>query len=287
MQLDPYSDKPTFEDYPAWYKGEFLDDLESGRAERWHEGVTSLGIRTLEDSVFWQQLQSRLPEWDVNFRASHEDYPLLESEQQPKSIQAKTFGSTLDKAFRWNVLSNVNWPEPPMRSSSTISDSESEEVGSDDPNFWFGPSNWLVNFPDIFRVRLTTTYFDGVRFLADEVKKLAEQTTTIAPKLEYKASLDGYHAAHVLSYHDLHIWEYKTGDPISVQVPLEVQIVTTIQDTINKLLHRVYANWRLNGPPPDWEWDHQSPAFSVNYLGSTLHYLEGMIVLARDQERAT
>ena len=71
-----------------------------------------------------------------------------------------------------------------------------------------------------------------------------------------------------------------------MQVRLEVQVTTTIQATISEMLHRVYENWRLTGPPPDWEWDHRNPAFSVNYLGSTLHYLEGMIVMARDQGRA-
>ena len=50
------------------------------------------------------------------------------------------------------------------------------------------------------------------------------------------------------------------------------------------MLHRVYEKWRLSGTPLNWEWDYRNPAFSVNYLGSTLHYLEGMIVLARDQE---
>ena len=62
-------------------------------------------------------------------------------------------------------------------------------------------------------------------------------------------------------------------------------MTTAIQATISDVLHRVYEEWRLSGPPENWEWDYRDPAFSVNYLGSTLHYLEGMIVLARGQWR--
>ena len=283
MQDDIYSDKPTFETYADWYANTFLENLMSGRAERWHESVTSRGLEVLEESEFWQQLQQNLPDWNVDFRARHKDYPLLALDQQPKRIQKKGFDSTLNKAFRWNIVDNGNWPGAPDNRPSTAS--AMAEPEPDDPRLWFGPSNWLADFPDIFRVRLTTTYFDGVRFLADKVNKLAEETTVVAPKMEFKASLEGYHAVHVLSHHDLDILEYETMDPVTVRVSLEVQVVTTIQDTIIDMLHRVYEDWRLNGTPSDWEWDYQNPAFSVNYLGSTLHYLEGMIVLARDQER--
>ena len=282
MQYDPFSDKPSFEDYTFWYYEKFWDDLESGKAERWHGLVTRLGQSTLEDSQFWQQMQNTLHDWDVAFKVSHEGYRLLERELQPDRILRKSFQSTLNKTFRRNVLENANWPDPPIRRPSTAS--QSTEIDPDDPSRWYGPSNWLVDFSDIFRVRLTTTYFDGVRFLAERVKELADQTTDVRPKLEFKASLDGYHAAHILSYHSLDIYDYENSDPGTVQVTLEVQVVTTIQETILNMLHRVYANWRLNGTPRDWEWDHRNPAFSVNYLGSTLHYLEGMIVLARDQE---
>ena len=156
----------------------------------------------------------------------------LNASCSPPRILKKSFESTLNKAFRWNVLDNTNWPDPPVRSPSTAD--QSPEVEPDDPSRWFGPNNWLVDFPDIFRVRLITTYFDGVRFLAEKVMELAEETTDVRPNLEFKASLDGYHAAHILSYHSLDINEYENSDPVTVPVTLEVQVVTTIQETILK-----------------------------------------------------
>ena len=239
----------------------------------------------MEASDFWQQLQTSLLAWDASFRAGHEGYPLLVVAQQPQQIEKKLFESVVNKSFRWNVLENSDWPDPPRESPSTAS--KLGERDSDDPQLWFGPNNWLDDFPDIFRVRLTTTYFDGVGYLAEKVRELAEQTTSATPKLRFLASLDGYHAAHLWVYHELDTFDYETRDPVSVQVRLEVQVTTTIQATISKMLHGVYENWRLIGRPLDWEWDHQSPAFSVNYLGSTLHYLEGMIVTARNQGRTS
>ena len=277
------SEKISYEEYVDWYEGSFLVNLESGKSERWHEIVTRDGRQMLEDSAFWQQLQTGLRDWDVAFRAEHGDSPLLVLTQQPKQIETKTFNSTLNKAFRWNVLENDDWRDPPRKgpfSSLEITDRDPEDV-----RLWFGPHNWLVDFPDIFRVRLISSYFDGVKYLAQEIKQLAEKTTPMAPELKMKASHDGYHAAHVLVYHHLDTFPYDSMDLTSIPIRLEIQVTTTIQTSIIDLLHSVYEDWRLNGAPPNWEWDQDNPAFAVNYLGSTLHYLEGMIVMARDQRR--
>ncbi len=285
MVSERNADKPSYEEYSRWYYEKFLTDLEDGAAERWHEQVTYAGARRLEESPFWQQLQKSLPEWDATFRAEHENYPLLELAQQPQRIGTKSFESALTKAFRWNVLENGRWPRPPRRSPSTASDVAEDVL--DDPGLWYGPHNWLADFPDVFRVRLITTYFDGVRYLSEKVRELAHQTTSTPPKLQPRASLDGYHASHIWVYHDLNTFAYDTRDDVTVQVRLEIQVTTFMQASIINMLHRVYEGWRLTGPPRDWQWDHENPAFSVNYLGNTLHYLEGMIVLARDKEDLT
>ena len=193
------------------------------------------------------------------------------------------FRASLNKSFRWNILENDNWPDPPKKSPKRLS--ASEERDPHDPQLWYGPHNWLTDFPDIFRTRLTTTYFDGVGYLAERIKELAKQTTEDPPYLRLRASRDGYHAAHLRIYHLLNIFDYDNRDSLRVQVHIEIQVTTAIQATISEMLHRVYQDWRITGPPPDWEWDHNNPAFSVNYLGSTLHYLEGMIVVARDKGR--
>ena len=278
-----FSGRPTYEEYVEWYRYSLEDDLEAGSAELWYQRVTDAGAHELETSGFWQTLQESLKTWNTEFQAAHAGYSLFDAAQQPNQIHKKTFASVLNKSFRWNVLENTKWPHPPGRSPSTAS--KSEERDRHDPQWWFGPHNWLADFPDIFRTRLTTNYFDGVLYLARRIEEVAEQTTVAPPKLRLRASLEGHYAAHLSFYHRLETHDYDHGDPVSVPVSLEIQITTTIQSTISEMLHRVYEDWRVNGPPPDWEWDHENPAFSVNYLGSTLHYLEGMIVAARDSVR--
>ena len=274
-------DKPSFEEYLEWYESQFNDPLEE--AETWYNIVTDSGLAVLERSEFWRQLLARLPAWDTSFKADHEGYQLMSVEQQPEHIQKKPFPSTLNKSFRKNILDNDHYPDPPERAHTDAN--KSTEGDRYDKSMWFGPNNWLSAFPDIFRTRLVVTYFDGVKYLAEKIKDLAEETTTGPPIVDYKASIDGYHAAHLRLQYPLSTLEYNNKDTVSIEVQLEVQVTTTIQATILEMLHSVYDSWRSTGRPPNWEWDAQSPAFAVNYLGNTLHYLEGMIVVARNQGR--
>ena len=271
-------DKPSYEEYLEWWERQFHDQL--GEAEGWYDVVTDAGTAVLERSVFWRELRARLQTWDTSFKADHDGYPLMILEQQPDRIQKKSFLSTLNKSFRRNILDNEHYPNPPEEDGPT-SVTKSSERDRYDPLMWFGPHNWLAEFPDIFRTRFIVTYFDGVTYLVEKIKELAEETTEKAPIVEYKASIDGYHAAHLSVHHTLTTLGYDTNDTLPTDVRLEVQVTTTIQTTILEMLHHVYDSWRLTGRPPNWEWDAQHPAFAVNYLGNTLHYLEGMIVVAR------
>ena len=282
MPNDNNFDRPIFDDYAEWYLGQFSESLSDGRAENWHDHMTLLGKARLEGSQFWGHLQSHLPTWDNAYIYEHGGYPLLAGAELA-SIDTKSFNSTLNKAFRWNVRGNENWPDPPVKPPSTAP--SSDEIMADDRDRWYGPHNWLTDFPDIFRTRLITTYFDGVTYLSEKVMELARETTDQEPQLKLQASSDGYHAAHLWVYHEFDAMGYHSREYSPTLVCLEIQVTTTIQATISRMLHDVYEDWRLNGPPQDWQWDHLSQAFSVNYLGTTLHYLEGMIVMARNQWR--
>ena len=279
------SDKPSYAKYTEWYEEWFHDDLSGGAAEQWYDQVTEIGIRRFEKSDFWRSLQKHFRLWETSFMAEHESYPLFGATQQPTEINKKSFESVLNKSYRWNVLNNDDWPDPPRKAPSTAPTTDKSDPY--DSRLWFGPHNWLSDFPDIFRVRLTTTYFDGVGFLAERVRELAERTTSRPPCLRLLASRDGYHAAHVWTCQPLDMLDYENRDFVPVPVRLEIQVTTAIQDTISQMLHGVYEDWRLNGAPDNWEWDHESSGFAVNYLGSTLHYLEGMIVVARDRGRTS
>ena len=283
MADDVSLDKPSFEDYTSWYGEQFQDSLEDGRVEQWYESVTALGSRTIEQSHFWTELHKRLPLWDTEFQADHDGYPLFRDLPNQVRILTKPFSSIISKSFRWNVLDNRRWPNPPERLVGE--DPADADLKAEDPVNWFGPHNWLIHLPDVFRSRLTVTYFDGVAFLVERLRILAEETSATPPELDFLASHEGYHAVHLAVNHDLNVLDYASRDRVTIRGQLELQVTTTIQDVIGNMLHEVYEDWRMTGSPSNWEWDIENPAFSVNYLGSTLHYLEGMIVVARQQGR--
>ena len=275
-------DPPDAEQYAEWYQDLFNDDLEGGIVEDWFQDVTDLGCDRWEKSDFWVLLMRNLDRWDEEYRDRNKGYPLL-GPVRPKGILPKSLESTVNKSFRWNVFENTDWPYPPRTKRRPSTVTEDMVPDRDDKVQWYGPSNWLSDFPDIFRVRLIATYFDGVTFLAEKVEELAGRTTSGAPKVETVASHAGYHAIHVDVSMDITLREYEYRDSIEIPVHLEVQVITSVQETIMRMLYDVYANSRSRGLSEEWEWNHSSPEFSVNYLGNALHYLEGMIVVARDQ----
>ena len=277
-------DPPDAEEYPNWHLEQFGDDLFGRVTEQWYQDVTDLGCISLQRSEFWELLLLNLERWQEDFRVENQGYPLLAA-KMPDKIERKPLESVVDKSYRWNVFENTDWPNPPtsLRRPSTASGQEDSDRF--DKARWFGPANWLSDFPDIFRVRLVATYFDGVKFLAEKVEELATRSTSRDPQVEMKASLAGYHGAHVGVFYNMTLRQYEHRDSVPVQVRLEVQVITSIQNMIIDMLHEVYSDWRSKGRPDQWEWDHNSPAFSVNYLGNALHYLEGMIVRARDRSR--
>ena len=276
--------RPDAEEYPDWYLDRFGEDLSGGVIEQWYQDVTDLGLNSWKQSEFWELLQINLERWERDFRIENQGYPLLAA-KIPSEIDSKTLKSVVDKSYRWNVSENTDWPNPPYSQRRPSTASYHEEPDRFDKAQWFGPANWLSDFPDIFRVRLVTTYFDGVTFLAERIKQLARRSTLRDPEVETKASLSGYHAAHVGIFHDTTLRQYENRDKVSVQVKMEIQVITAVQDMMMEMLHEVYSGWRSKRPPHQWEWDHNSTEFSVNYLSNALHYLEGMVVKARDRSR--
>jgi len=70
---------------------------------------------------------------------------------------------------------------------------------------------------------------------------------------------------------------------------VEVQVTTSIKEVIKKLLHTFYEDSRKSPRPPSIEeisWNYRSPQFNAAYLGHILHYVEGMIIEVRDQQKA-
>ena len=282
------SKRTSEEEYIQWHQDEFEQVLNGGQPAQWYKQVTDAGRADLERSEFWKELLICLPFWNRAFKLTHNNHGLLVSDQPP-IIGIKDFESAVNKSYRKNQIENKGWsdapPEdPPTRAAAEALKADPEAIRNNpmDVRFWYGPHNWLTDFPDVFRVRLVVSYFDGVKYLAGLVEELAKRTTQHLPQSRLRAQQDGYHAAHILVCHELTIDDFQTRQFLPAPVNLEIQITTDIQEKIITMLHNVYKEWREQGPPLDWQWDHESTAFAINYLGSTLHYLEGMMVRARD-----
>ena len=79
-----------------------------------------------------------------------------------------------------------------------------------------------------------------------------------------------------------------TWDTERIDVSIELQITTQLQEVIRKLLHSYYENVRKRaGEREDvkWQWNYKSEEFAANYLGHILHYIEGMIMEVRERQR--
>ena len=72
-----------------------------------------------------------------------------------------------------------------------------------------------------------------------------------------------------------------------VEIEVELQVTTQLQELIRSLLHVHYEKRRKEHEALEeqWQWDYKSDEFATNYLGHILHYVEGMIVEVRDRHR--
>ena len=179
-------EKRPYEEYGDWYSESFSEDPHDGKAETWYKMVADSGITQLERSDFWQVLLSRLPDWNEAYMASHQGYPLLSLEEQGKRIDPKPYESCLDKSYRWNIRENDQFPNPPAELPTNAGRNGSGTDKQHDPSFWFNPGNWFYDFPDIFRTRLATVYFDGVPFLLERIEELALMKTIKPPQVSLR-----------------------------------------------------------------------------------------------------
>ena len=192
-------------------------------------------------------------------------YPLFSGSISPPELQLKEFDSFLLKTFRNNVVRNSAWPDAP-------------EGG------WMIPPAWFSSANDIVRTYFVVKYLDGVEVLIQEMASLADETAIECHKY-YVAGNDGYYAAHV---HVRQAYEVPSVDfdTQRMDITVELQVTSQLQEVIRKLLHKHFENRRQRAGAPDveWQWDYRSDEFATNYLGHILHYVEGMIMEVRDRD---
>jgi len=251
-------------EYRRWLEQELEVDI-SRRTRTRYETVSSYVRVALQESPIWVQLCSNLDEYDSQYRRKT-GYPLLATPTKPVLV-TKPFDSLIEKTFRKNVLENNAWPEEPKSG-------------------WILPTNWFSMISDIIRTVLVVKYLDGVEFLGLSIKALcADEGQPCEFRLE--AREEGYYAAHVRTEREFEV-PGADWDTERIQVPIEIQITTQLQEVIRRLLHKYYAQRRVGvAEEPDtmWQWEYRSDEFIAAYLGHILHYVEGMIMEVRERQR--
>ncbi|NQU06534.1 MAG: hypothetical protein HQ568_10605 [Calditrichaeota bacterium] len=257
-------EKPkNIKEYIDWLKSNLsvaIDDR-----VKTHYDLVSLKLQSyIENSEFWRALTDNLKDYDFNYKRENDEYPLLTKDKP--IIKIKPYPSIILKTFRKNIINNQNFPESPV-------------------DGWITPENWYSRINDIVRTSIVVKYFDGVKYLTDELQKLCE-SLNLSFNADYEAREEGYYAAHISVIDDFIIpkIDMKTE---TISVPFEIQITTQVQDVIRKLLHKYYEERRkeAQGVQKQWQWEYKSDEFSVNYLGHILHYVEGMVMEIRDKQK--
>jgi hypothetical protein len=129
-------------------------------------------------------------------------------------------------------------------------------------------------------------YLDGVAFMIEKIKSFC-----VGRGIECGAYLEareeGYYAAHLYIRQTFEIPRVN-WDTERVDVSVELQITTQLQEVIRRLLHSYYEDKRKLSKGSEmakWQWDYKSEEFSAAYLGHILHYVEGMIMEIREKQR--
>jgi len=251
------------EEYKCWLRDKRHVDV-TEKTCNYYDTVTRTVKTAFEKSPFWTDLGLNLKEYDAQYLI-RDGYRLLASTSLPE-LGTKPFDSFLQKTYRKNVLENFNWPSQP-------------EGG------WILPDNWFPRINDIVRTCLVVKYLDGVRFILDAMHALCDQHG-ITSEESLEAREEGYYAAHLYVRQDFEVpkidWDTKR-----INVAIEIQITTQLQEVIRKLLHKYYEKRRIGVAEHNskWQWDYSSDEFAANYLGHILHYVEGMIMDVRRRQK--
>lgn len=257
--------KPTcVEEYLKWMRKTHNVEI-SNRTRVYYDSVVNKLRSDFSSHAFWQQLLGRWVEIHQDYQVKT-TYPLF-LDLSPPSLVVKPYDSFIEKTFRKNILQNRDWPNPPKKG-------------------WVLPTNWFESTNDLIRTLVVVKYLDGVDFLVEHLKSESKKDG-LNGNSYFEARDEGYYAAHFYLRLPFEIpqesWDTKT-----VNIDVEIQITTQLQEVIRKLLHEHYEKRRVISGKPDqkkWQWEYRGDDFSANYLGHILHYLEGTILEIRDKKQ--
>ncbi len=251
-------------EYKKWLKDQHHITLDK-RVEKYYDTATTYIKNNFINSELWINLIDNLKEFNDEYRIESKGYFLLLEPAETIELFIKPFNSLVNKSFRKNVLNNKNFNEPPSKG-------------------WIFPDNWFTRINDIFRTSIVVKYLDGVEFILAKLKSYFEEQCGKKCKSYLEAREEGYYAAHLYFKSNFEIIS-TDFDTEMIEMSIEIQITTQLQELIRMLLHKYYEERRLrkSNEVGIWQWDYKSNEFATNYLGHILHYIEGMIMDIREK----
>lgn len=260
------TDKPKdIEEYKKWLEKEHQVEI-STRTQNQYESVVAKIRGDFEQSGLWVELTNSLKDFNEQYQIETGGYQLLIPHFRAE-LHAKPFDSFLSKTYRKNVLTNECWDDPPTGG-------------------WLLPCNWYSRINDIVRTRFVGRYFDSLQFMTERIDELCKRHH-MPCDIEWEAKEEGYYATHLYMRREFEI-PTVTWDTEKVDVSIEIQLTTQVQDVLRKLLHRYYERSRETvaaESSANWRWEYDSDEFVANYLGHILHYVEGMMLGIRERLR--
>jgi len=223
--------------------------------------------KDISESKFYASLRDKLVMINGEYKKNHRNIDLINFDKTIK-IDKKNFNNLIEKCYRWDVLENEKWNDNTEEWQKTYE--------------WCFPPYCYEKIPDLVRTRITVRYIDGVDIVINSVKEIA-MLCGLEIKDDYFSEDSGYYAVHLDVKYPVTIitldWDTK-----QILMNFEIQITTQIKEVVNEMLHEYYEYFRLN-PIKDenWRWDWQYINFIPSYLGHISHYVEGMILQAREK----
>jgi ppGpp synthetase/RelA/SpoT-type nucleotidyltranferase len=237
-----------------------ITNLDSHRNH--YETVSKELLVSFCQSAFWKEVIRELPNIDAEYAIANR-FPLVTTYHP--TIIPKPWSSFLDKSYRKNIAENPEFPNPPTGG-------------------WCLPPDWFSQIHDIIRTTIIVKYIDGVPLVLDKLQRIAD-VAGLKSDAQLEARETGYYGAHFNLKKECEIstmvWSKETR-----VVEFEIQITTQIKEVISRLLHTYYESQRLSGRKAtlaDISWNYQDDEFVATYLGHILHYVEGMIIDARNR----
>ena len=248
----------TIAEYKAWALASLTDDLNDQARHNFNVNATAIQA-TAQRHDFFGQLGSFLDAVERDYQTATGTELLLTDQLD---LFKKPFESMVEKCFRKNVLHNREFPHPPKEG-------------------WYTSAECPTRINDVVRCTLVCRYLDGPEFLAERLRARAEEMGLTAHYYSQQNER-GYYAYHFYVKIPVEIVD-KDWNASTVNVDVEIQLTTQLQEVLRSLTHKLYERMRLATPSADekWKWDFGTNRFKASYLGHTLHLIEGLIVELR------